>query len=173
MTSAATSMRLSVGIVVERRKARSMWAEYVWRPAAVLAGLPEAQPWTILASTAETTTFYAGAAEIELYRSETGNYRSNLASDVPLVWVAMQETGAEPPYEIVAATADPAEGEALTEPGQAIVEAVAMPDPVRAAIAAFVAEHHVERPFQKRERDRADPESLARRRAGLKRDNER
>jgi hypothetical protein len=40
---------------------------------------------------------------------------------------------------------------------------VAMPAPVRTAIEAFVAEHHVERPFHKRERSRADPEALARR----------
>ena len=38
-----------------------------------------------------------------------------------------------------------------------------MPPPVRAVIDAFVAEHHVERPFHKRKRDRADPEALARR----------
>jgi hypothetical protein len=38
-----------------------------------------------------------------------------------------------------------------------------MPEPVCAMIAAFVAEHHVEQPFHKRERDRADPEALARR----------
>jgi hypothetical protein len=34
---------------------------------------------------------------------------------------------------------------------------------VRAQLDAFVAEHHVERPFYKRERDRPDPEALARR----------
>ena len=39
-----------------------------------------------------------------------------------------------------------------------------MPEPIRAAIAAFIAEHHVEdAAFVKRERDRADPEALARR----------
>ena len=38
-----------------------------------------------------------------------------------------------------------------------------MPEPLRAAIADFVAEHHVERPFEKRQRNRADPEALARR----------
>ena len=108
-------------------------------------------------------TFYAGAADIELYRTETDNYRSNLASGAPSLWVALHATGGDPPYEIAVVTADPAEGEALTEPGQAIVEAVAMPDPVRDAIASFVAEHHVERAFQKRKRDRADPEALARR----------
>jgi len=60
-------------------------------------------------------------------------------------------------------TADPAEGEAWTETGSDLVDVVPMPEAVRAAIDAFVAEHHVEQPFHKRERDRADPEALARR----------
>ena len=155
--------RLPVGIVVEKRRANSPWADEIWRPVAVLAGLPDAESWTLLASDAEATTFYAGAAEIELYRSETGNYRDNLASGAPQVWVALQPTGGDPPYAIAAVTADPAEGEGLSEPAAALVEAVAMPEPVRAAVAAFVAEHHVERVFEKRARDRANPEALARR----------
>ena len=63
-----------------------------------------------------------GAAEIELYRTETTNYRDNLASGAPLLWVALRPTGVEPPYEIVAVTADPAEGEALTEAGNDLVD---------------------------------------------------
>ena len=61
--------------------------------------------------------------------------------------------GRELPYETGAVTVDPAEGEAPTGARQAIVEAVTMPDPVRDAIAAFVAEHHVERAFKKRTGD--------------------
>jgi hypothetical protein len=38
-----------------------------------------------------------------------------------------------------------------------------MPEPVREQVEAFVAEHHVEREFFKRKRDRANPESLGRR----------
>lgn len=109
--------------------------------------------------------FYAGTADIELYRTETDSYRSNLTSAAPSIWVALHATDGEPPYGISAVTADPVEGESLTESGSALVEAVVMPAPVRDAIAAFVAEHHVEHHvFQKRERDRADPEALARRR---------
>ena len=50
----------------------------------------------------------------------------------------------------------------MTEPGQGIVEAVPMPTSVRETIASFP-EHHVERTFEKRKRNRADPEALARR----------
>jgi hypothetical protein len=163
MTTIAPVLRLPVGVVVERRKASSPWADVLWRPIAVLAGLPEAAPWTPLASGNDTTTFYAGAAEIELYRSEAGSYRRNVESETPLVWVALNATGDEPPYEIAAVTADPAEGEALTEPGHALVETVPMPDSLREAISAFVAAHPTESEFEKRQRDRADPEALARR----------
>jgi len=155
--------RIPVGVVVERRKAQSPWIEFTWRAVSVLAGRPDALPWTRLSEDQEVATFYAGAAEIELYRSETANYRDNLSTGVPLLWVALRPTGGEPPYHVFTITADPGEGEALSAPGSDLVEAVPMPEVVRAQIAAFVAEHHVERPFQKRRLDRADPEALARR----------
>jgi hypothetical protein len=154
---------ISVGVVVERRKAQNRWIDFTWKPSAVLAGLPEAKPWTILSQDGDGATFYAGAADIALYRTETGNYRDNLVATSPMLWVALRSTGIEPPYEIFGVTADPSEGEAWTEAGSDLIDTVPMPEPVRATIEAFVAEHHVERPFYKRKRDRADPEALARR----------
>ena len=173
MSPVVPLLRIPVGVVVERRKASSRWADVIWRPVTVLAGLPDAAPWTILATEGETVTFYAGAAEIELYRSDTDNYRRNLESGVPSVWVALQATSDDPPYEIAVVTADPAEGEGWTESTQAIVEALAMPESMRDVVAAFVAEHHVERIFEKRTRDRANPETLARRGPGFPRHDER
>jgi hypothetical protein len=154
---------IAVGVVVERRKAASRWIDHVWQPVAVLPGLPDTAPWTVLAQDGERTRFYAGAAEIALHRTETAQYRDNLASAAPSLWVALRPTGVEPAYEIVAVTADPAEGESFTQAGDDLVEAVAMPETVREIVAAFVVEHHVERPFVKRVRDRADPQALARR----------
>ena len=155
--------RMAVGVVVERHKAQSPWIDFTWAPVSVLCGVPETSPWTMLSPDGEVATFYAGAAEIELHRTETAHYRDNLASRAPGLWVALRPTGGEMPYELFGVTADPAEGEAWTEPGSDIIETVPMPDEVAATIAAFVAEHHVEQPFHKRKRDRADPEALARR----------
>jgi hypothetical protein len=152
-----------VGVVVERRKAASNWLDMVWRPVAVLGGVPDVAPWTVLAAAEDAATFYVGAAAIELYRTETDHYRSNLASGAPSVWIALRPTGAEPPYALFAVTADPAEGESFTQAGDDLVEAVPMPSAVREIVAAFVAEHHVERPIYKRKRDCAGPEALARR----------
>ena len=54
-------------------------------------------------------------------------------------------------------TADPAEGEAFTDAGSNVVEAVPMPPEVARSIGRFIAEHHVERPFVKRRRQPATP----------------
>jgi Protein of unknown function (DUF3305) len=156
--------RIAVGVVIERRAATSPWIEHVWRPTGVLAGAPDVAPWTPLPGASGADTFYAGAAEVELHRSETTNYRDNLASGQPSLWVVLRPTGDDPPFSVVTVTADPAEGEAFTETATDMVEAVAMPETIAEAVAAFVAKHHVERTFEKRKRDRADPEALGRRR---------
>ena len=163
MTQTSPLVRIPVGVVVERCKAQSPWIDYVWRPVAVLAGEPETAPWTVLAADEETTTFYAGSAGVDLYRSESTYYRDNLRSEAPLLWVVLRPTDSEPPYDVFMVTANPAEGEAFTEPATDLVETVPMADPIREAVAAFVAEHHVEQVFFKRKRDRADPQALARR----------
>jgi hypothetical protein len=157
LSRAAPLQRFRVGIVVERRKAKSKWIDYTWMPVAALFGEPEAAPWTVLASDGDVTRFYAGSADVDLYRTETGNYRDNLVSGSPSLWVVLRPTENDPPYELVAVTADPAEGEAFTEAGNDTVEMVPMPDPIADALELFIAEHHVERVFIKRKRDRADP----------------
>jgi hypothetical protein len=154
--------RITVGVVVERRKARSMWVDFLWRPVSVFVGNPSAAPWTPLDAESDTTLFYAGQAVIELHRTETTNYRDNLASGTPALWVALQPAASQQPYDILAVTADPAEGEAFTDAGSYLVEAVTMPSEIVEAITQFLAEHHVERPFVKRRRQPAEP-MLARR----------
>jgi hypothetical protein len=156
-------VHIPVGVVVERRKAASPWADFLWRPVSVLAGEPAATPWTLLGREGDVHTFYAGSATVELFRTETAGYLRNLASGTPSLWVVLRQTGAEPPYEVFAVTADPAEGEAFTEAGNDLVDTVPMPATIVEMVEAFIAEHHVERTFHKRQRDRADPEALARR----------
>jgi hypothetical protein len=150
--------RMTVGVIVERSKSDSQWIDHLWRPVSVLGGVPETASWTLLSDDGARATFYAGPATIELYPSDTTNYRDNLASGAPLLWVVLRPTDADPPYALFLVTADPAEGEAMTEAGNDLVETVPMPEPVREVVEAFVAAHHVERVFFKRQRDATDPE---------------
>jgi hypothetical protein len=157
-------VHIPTGVVVERVKSTSQWIDFLWRPVSVLAGAPETAPWTKLAGDDERATFYAGHTSIVLHTADTGSYRDNLATGSPALWVVLRPVDSDPAYQLFAVTADPSEGEAMTEAGNNIVEPVPMPEPIRVTVAAFVAEHHVEREFFKRKRDRADPESLAGRR---------
>ena len=151
--STTALVSIPVGVVVERHKATSPWIDYVWRLSSVLEGIPSAAPWTALGTAGDVTTFYAGTATVELHRTETANYLSNIDSGTPVLWVALRPTDVDPPFEVGAVTADPAEGEALTEAGQDMVETVPMPATIVQAVEAFIVEHHVERPFFKRRRD--------------------
>ena len=156
-------LRIPVGVVVERRKAESPWIDFVWRGTGVLPDEPAMAPWTVIREQDGTTLFYAGSATIDLYRSETARYLDNLATGAPSVWIVLTPSEDSLPYAVSAVTADPAEGEAFTEAGANLVEAVPMPEVLRETIENFIAQHHVETEFVKRERRRADPEALARR----------
>ncbi len=159
-----------VGVVVERRKLVSPWLDHVWMPVAVLPGAPDVAPWTLLDTNAGSPRFYAGSHPVRLYSTDTSQLRDNLTGGDARVWVAARPTGGEapgePPLEIVGVTVDPTEGEAYTCVGDDVVEALVMPADVAGRMAAFIDAHHVERPFIKRKRDRADPEALGQRPQG-------
>jgi len=153
--------RIVVGVVVERRKARSPWLDFLWRPVCVFVGTPSAVPWTRIAEESDAATFYAGEAAIELHRTETASYRQNICSGMPALWVVLRPkaaNSASPAFDILTVTADPSEGEALTDAGNNLVATVPMPTAIIETIDSFIAEHHVERPFIKRQRDRDKPQ---------------
>ena len=143
---------ISVGLVIERWLANSQWGSITWRPSIVFPTAPDVAAWTSLGNTATTRLYYAGEQTINLYSTETANYIDNLSTGSPRLWVVLRPSGDEPPVGVVAVTADPSEGEAFTEPGSDVVETVPMPAEVAAAIARFIAAHHVERVFEKRKR---------------------
>lgn len=152
---------MKIGVIVERRVLTNPWIDHVWRPITVLAGAPAAAPWTVLAEAPQATHYYAGGFQLEFFGSDTEMYRENLRSGRPSLWVSLRPADTPPGVALQLVTADPAEAEALTEPGTDIIETVPMPLEVQERLAAFVEAHHVERPFVKRKRDRADPEAMA------------
>ena len=144
--------RIQVGVVVQRHAAKSPWLDFLWTPLSVLAGVPSAAPWTPIGP---ATTFYAGEAVIELHRAETANYRDNLASGAPMLWIVLRATTVRTVIDIRAVTADPATGEALTGAGNDLIETVPMPQWFCERLEEFIAEHHVEQPTFRRRLDRA------------------
>ncbi len=102
-----------VGVVLRRSKVDHAWIDHVWSPEAILPDVPAAAPGTKLGMAGESALFYAGPARIELYPSETANYRDNLIDGHPQVWVALRKQSETGEMELVQVTADPTEGETL------------------------------------------------------------
>ncbi|MFL6818498.1 MAG: DUF3305 domain-containing protein [Bradyrhizobium sp.] len=152
---AMTEASREVGVVVRRRSVDNPWIDHVWSPVTILHEVPATAPWTVLSSEGETTTYYAGAATIDLFRSDTANYRDNLTNGEARIWVALRRQDGGPELELTKVTADPSEGEAMFESGCDVIGTVPMPADVASWVAAFVDEFHVERTFHKRKRDRA------------------
>lgn len=154
---------IALGLVIERLEPSSPWGGHIWMPVQVLEGVPDTRPWTELARGADRVRFYAGAFNVTLYSTETAFYRDNLMSGQPKLWIGMQPDGSEPPVEVMSVTADPTEGEGMTQTGTCVVEAIDMPDWIAAQVAAFVEANHVEREFIKRKRDKRPPDMMGRR----------
>jgi Protein of unknown function (DUF3305) len=150
--------QMIVGLVLERRDLGGAWGGVAWRPITLFATPPDVAPWTPLGGGNSTVRFYAGAFPISLYSTDTANYRDNLSSGTPKLWVVLRADGREPPVHVLLITADPAEGEGSTEAGNNTVETLDMPPEVAGVVAAFVEAQHVERPIIKRRRDGQAPD---------------
>lgn len=153
-----------IGVLVDRRRPKTKWGEDIWQAVHILPGAPDLAPWSEVERGDEYTRYYAGSATIELFNGETSTYKYNLESPVPSIYTVLRKTEMPPGLRLQMATVCPGEAHAHADTGDDLVEALAMPDAVRVWLEAFVAKHHKEQTFFKRTRDRADPESLARRR---------
>jgi hypothetical protein len=149
---------LPVGVLAQSRSPRSRWARRGFVPLGVLVPAPPTPPASRLGPEGDIETWYAGPAQIALHPGDTGHYRDNLRAERPSLWVALKAGT----LEVRLVTADPYEGEALAGDPGLVVEAVTMPQAIHARVAAFFEAHHVEEPFVKRKRKRADPEAMAR-----------
>ena len=153
MTETPTDVTREVGVVLGRRSLDNPWIDHMWVAHTLLYPAPEVETGTLLSKDEAIALVYAGPATVELFVSETGNYRDNLISGAPGLWVAARSRSDGGTPDFVRVTADPTEGEAYFESGSDIVAALPMPAELNAWISAFVEDWHVERVFLKRKRD--------------------
>lgn len=152
---------LSVAVVARSHPPVTQWGARYLRPAQILPAVPATAPRTLLSEENGVETWYVGPADLVLYSGEATHYRDNLESGRPSVWVAMPQTGDPQSARVQTATVDPYEGEGLAGDVSLVVEALAMPAPILAAIAEFTALHFAELPFDKRRRKPVDMDNRA------------
>jgi hypothetical protein len=157
------TIRIPVGVVAERRPGVTIWAEHAWVAREILEDAPAITPWTVLREEAGRTLFFAGHAEVALHPTDTDNYIHNLQQAAPCIWVVLRPVEAAPGYRLQAVTVDAGEAQLYAESGSDLLESLPLPAGLRLIVERFVAEHHKQREFHKRKRDRAETEVFGRR----------
>lgn len=129
--------RLSV--VMERRVARSPWADYVWQPHAVLeSDEPSGEPRLLMRRDDCEQWLHAGF-ELAIHRDEIEGYYMNVSSGSPRVFVLWRMEGeAGLPLQV---TVSYDEGGRWLDGGNS-VDGVAMPDAVFAWVGEYVEQNY-------------------------------
>jgi uncharacterized protein DUF3305 len=148
-------LSVALGVVIARDKIDHPWQEYAWRPVSVFLNAPEVSEWRELRRDATSMHYHAATLPLELHAKDTLGYVANLNEDEPSVYVVLREGGEhDRPVHVAIVTASPHEAEAYGQISEEIVGTVAMPQPLLDLMEAFVAEHHTEEPFVKRQRQK-------------------
>lgn len=140
-----------VGVVCVKRRLDTPWSVDSITPHAVLTDAPDMDAPKSLGATQAGELIYFGAAELNFFSGETGDYRDNLVTGAPKLWVVLKPSGTG--FALSLVSANPYEGEAASNGSGTIVEALVMPASIAADLARFVEIHHVERAFVKRQRE--------------------
>src|SRR5260221_13388267 len=148
--------QFDIGVIVARKKLKSPWTEHAWLPYTVLPAVPSAACWTSRGTDGEHKLFYVGHSVLTLHASETAH------SGRPSLWVSLPLLSGDA-CGICKVTADPYEGEALTEGIGGILEGVPAATENQAPTAGFFGAFPVDRPVTKRDRHPADPQTPGRR----------
>ena len=150
------SARMLLGVVVERRRSRSPWQDWSWRPVSVILGAPPLDAgWRELVREPGLDAYHAANLPLELTAARPRPTSSISARRRRGSTSCCARPAHSPqPWRPLLITASPVEAEGYLASGEEIVEGVPMPAPVVAWLEDFVARHHVEQPFVKRKRRR-------------------
>ncbi|HMB78226.1 MAG TPA: DUF3305 domain-containing protein [Kiloniellaceae bacterium] len=146
-----------MGVIAERRRIDHPWADYSWRPVALVPGLGAAGDRALPQQTEsgdDWDRFLIGRLPIVLHRKETEAYLQNLSAAGPAIYVVLErcDDGSAPRPK--RATASPFEAQDYLDSGDDSVEALPIPEALEAWIAAFVETHHETQVFKKRKREK-------------------
>lgn len=153
----SSSITLSIGVVVARERIDNPWQDCVWRAVGVFLNAPEIAGWRELRRDEGCVHYHAATLPLALHRKDAASYLANLASGEPAVYVVLRHdpgSTSDRPVGVHLATVSPYDAQAYGESGLETVTQVVMPADLVELLREFVAVHHVDEPFVKRQRQR-------------------
>ena len=125
--------RLPIGVVLTRQRIGHPWQEFSWHATEVIPGAPKVTEWRLLRQDEAKAAYLAATLPLDLYPSETADYRYNLSQRQPVIYTVLRSDAddAGRPIRPFHVTASPAEAQDYLD-GDELVDAVPMPDEVAA-----------------------------------------
>lgn len=157
---ARREIEIPLGIVVEKRKSKHPWGDWIWKPIEVIPGAGAIDDWVTLQQGEDWTQFHIATLPLVLHRKETEAFKINIENEAPHLYVVLRDTD-DPtghPIEAHLVTASPYDAQDYLDTSEDIIEKVPMPAAIFEWIKAFVNEHHKEETFIKRRRDKLNVE---------------
>ena len=151
------AISVQVGVIIGQERLGNAWEDHRWRAVDVILDAPPVADWREHGSADEMKLYHAATLPLELHRKETPAYRLNLDSGEPAVWIVLRQDpggSAMRPVEVHLVSASPHDVQAYGESETETIQSVPMPAPLVALVEHFIARHHVDEAFVKRQRAR-------------------
>lgn len=148
---------IPVGVMVQKRRIGHPWKEWAWEAVGAVPGAEAGVAWRVVREEPDLTVFHAATLTLTLHAADTESYLGNLTSVAPAIYVVLgaDDEGAGPaPLAPRLVTVSPFEAEGYLVSGDEVVERLPMPPALLDLVRDFVAAHHREEPFVKRQRDK-------------------
>lgn len=159
----ARTLSIPVGVLAEKRKPASKWADEYWVPVGIMPAGAGHKPGDLLVSDDSFSRYYLGEAEIFCHATQTEALVHNFESVAPAIYVILRrdEEGEHAlPWFVHMVTASPYDALDNQDSAEDICERVPMPASIAAAVMDFIDAHHVQQPFRKRKRVDAPVEDV-------------
>lgn len=128
-----------IGVIMQRRPARSRWADYVWEPWSVLPGPAAGKEFRQIVDEPASAQWLHPGFELVLHRDEIEGYYLNVSAPEPRVFVLWRMEGEQGlPVEV---TVSSEEGGRWLDGGH-FVDGVAMPPEIFAWVGDYVEKNY-------------------------------
>ena len=146
---------MPIGVVLERREIDNPWQDHIWSAVAVIPGAEPVDEWRLLASDEGWAQFHAATLPLELHRTETESYRTNLADNPPRIFVLLREDEEDDDHDVYPflVTVSVYEAQDYLDSDD-LFAGVTMPDAIIAWVQPFIDAHHAANTFYTNTRNR-------------------
>jgi hypothetical protein len=143
--------KFSLAVVMQRRPAKSRWADVIWEPHGVVSGHSGGEKKLLLQQEGVAQWLHPGL-ELELHRDEAEGYYLNLTAPDPRVFILWRLEGEEglPVYVTVSSE----EASRWMDGGHS-VDSVKMPREIFVWAGEWVEKNYKPKPFEKRIKPRS------------------